>query len=234
MYFDVIHTAAPQMQKRKIKDVLYEQVSFVGKALSSPKRLELVEVLVQGEKSVDSLARETDIDIKLASSHLKVLKEARLVTTRRKGKNTFYSLSGEDVALLWVCIYSVAAEHRLELQSVMEKIVAAPERLTPETRQGLLEKVRSGDVLVLDVRPSDEYEAGHLPHARSMPVQELEQRLDDLPKDKLIVAYCRGPFCLFSNEAVELLRKHGFQAEKIGEGVAEWVAAGLSLEESSN
>lgn len=221
------------MQKRKIKDLLYEQVSFVGKALSSPKRLELIEVLVQGEKKVDTLAREVDIDIKLASSHLKVLKEARLVTARREGKNTFYSLSGEDVALLWVCIYSVAAEHRLELQSVMEKIVAAPERLTPETRQGLLEKVRSGDVLVLDVRPSDEFEAGHLPHARSIPVQELEQRLDDLPKDKLIVAYCRGPFCLFSNEAVELLRKHGFRAEKIGDGVAEWAAAGLPLEESS-
>jgi rhodanese-related sulfurtransferase len=221
------------MQKRKIKDLLYEQVSFVGKALSSPKRLELIEVLVQGEKKVDTLAREVDIDIKLASSHLKVLKEARLVTARREGKNTFYSLSGEDVALLWVCIYSVAAEHRLELQSVMEKIVAAPERLTPETRQGLLEKVRSGDVLVLDVRPADEFEAGHLPHARSIPVQELEQRLDDLPKDKLIVAYCRGPFCLFSNEAVELLRKHGFRAEKIGDGVAEWAAAGLPLEESS-
>lgn len=222
-----------QLQKRKIKDLLYEQVSFVGKALSSPKRLELIEVLVQGEKSVDTLAREVDIDIKLASSHLKVLKEARLVLTRREGKNTYYSLSGTDVALLWVSIYNVAAEHRLELQSVMEKIVAAPERLTPETRQGLLDKVHSGDVLVLDVRPSDEYEAGHLPHARSIPVQELERRLDDLPKDKLIVAYCRGPFCLFSNEAVELLRKHGFHAEKIGDGVAEWVAAGLPLEEPS-
>ena len=222
------------LQKRKIKDLLYEQVSFVGKALSSPKRLELIEVLVQGEKRVDTLAREVDIDIKLASSHLKVLKEARLVTARREGKNTYYSLSGEDVALLWVCIYSVAAEHRLELQSVMEKIVAAPERLTPETRQGLLEKVHNGDVLVLDVRPTDEYESGHLPHARSMPVQELEHRLDELPKDKLIVAYCRGPFCLFSNEAVELLRKHGFRAEKIGGGVAEWAAAGLPLEESSS
>jgi rhodanese-related sulfurtransferase len=219
------------LQKRKIKDLLYEQVSFVGKALSSPKRLELVEVLVQGEKTVDTLAREVDIDIKLASSHLKVLKEARLVTARREGKNTHYSLSGEDIALLWVCIYSVAAEHRLELQSVMAKIVASPERLTPETRQGLLDKVRSGDVLVLDVRPADEYESGHIPHARSIPVQELEHRLEELPKDKLIVAYCRGPFCLFSNEAVELLRKHGFQAQKISDGVAEWTAAGLLLEE---
>lgn len=218
------------MQKRKIKDLLYEQVSFVGKALSSPKRLELVEVLVQGEKSVDTLARETDIDIKLASSHLKVLKEAKLVTTRREGKNIFYSLSGEDVARLWVSIYTVAAEHRLELQSVMEKIVSAPERLTPETRQGLLEKVHNGDVLVLDVRPADEYAAGHLPHARSIPVQELEQRLDELPKDKLIVAYCRGPFCLFSSEAVEFLRKQGYQAEKIGDGVAEWAASGLPIE----
>lgn len=218
------------MQKRKIKDLLYEQVSFVGKALSSPKRLELVEVLVQGEKSVDTLARETDIDIKLASSHLKVLKEARLVTSRRKGKNIYYSLSGDDVAQLWVCIYTVAAEHRMELQSVMAQIIAAPERLTPETRQGLLDRVRNGDVLVLDVRPADEYASGHLPHARSIPVQELELRLDELPKDKLIVAYCRGPFCLFSNAAVELLREHGFNAQKISDGVAEWTSAGLPLD----
>lgn len=218
------------MQKRKIKDLLYEQVSFVGKALSSPKRLELIEVLIQGEKKVDTLARDVDIDIKLASSHLKILKEARLVKSRREGKFTYYSLSGDDVSGLWVTIYTVAAEHRLELRSVMEKIVAAPEQLTPETRQGLLDKARDGDVLVLDVRPEEEYLAGHLPHARSMPIQELEQRLADLPKDKSIVAYCRGPFCLFSSEAVDLLRKHGFHAQKIGDGVAEWAAAGLPLE----
>lgn len=218
------------MQKRKIKDLLYEQVSFVGKALSSPKRLELIEVLVQGEKKVDALARDVDIDIKLASSHLRVLKEARLVKSRREGKFTLYSLSGDDVGLLWVTVYSVAAEHRLELRSVMEKIAAYPEQLTPETRQGLLDKAREGDVLVLDVRPAEEYEAGHLPHARSMPIRELEQRLAELPMDKAIVAYCRGPFCLFSSEAVEMLRKHGYRAEKIGDGVAEWVAAGLPIE----
>jgi rhodanese-related sulfurtransferase len=221
------------MQKRKIKDLLYEQVSFVGKALSSPKRLELIEVLVQGEKKVDTLARDVDIDIKLASSHLKVLKEARLVTSRRQGKNTYYSLSGSDVAQLWVCIYTVAADHRLELQSVMEKIVAAPNQLTPETRQNLLERARDGEILVLDVRPEEEFVAGHLPHARSIPIQELEQRLAELPKDKKIVAYCRGPFCLFSSEAVKLLRQHGFEAVNIREGVAEWTSAGLPLAEPS-
>ena len=219
------------MQKRKIKDLLYEQVSFVGKALSSPKRLELIEVLVQGEKKVDTLARDVDIDIKLASSHLKVLKEARLVTARRQGKNTYYSLSGNDVAQLWVSIYTVAADHRLELQSVLEKIVAAPAQLTPETRQNLLDRAKEGEILVLDVRPEEEYVAGHLPHARSIPVQELEQRLSELPRDKKIVAYCRGPFCLFSSEAVELLRQHGFEAENIREGVAEWTSAGLPLAE---
>lgn len=218
------------MQKRKIKDFLYEQVSFVCKALSNPKRLELIEVLVQGEKKVDTLARDVDIDIKLASSHLKVLKEAHLVQSRREGKFTLYSLSGDDVSRLWISIYTVAAEHRLELRSVMEKIVAAPEQLTPESRQGLLHRAREGDVLVLDVRPEDEFKASHLPHARSMPIQELEQRLAELPLDKAIVAYCRGPFCLFSSEAVDLLRKHGYRAEKIGDGVAEWAAAGLPLE----
>lgn len=218
------------MKKRKIKDLLYEQVARVGKALSSPKRLELLEVLVQGEKAVDELAREVDTDVKLTSAHLRVLKEARLVTSRREGRFIFYRLSGEDVGALWVTLHTVAEEHLMELRAVLEKIVAAPERLTPETRRGLLDKAREGEVLVLDVRPEAEYQAGHLPYARSIPVQELEHRLAELSRDREIVAYCRGPFCLFASEAVALLRKAGFHARKISDGVAEWSAAGFPVE----
>src|SRR3989338_5296955 len=137
------------MQKRKIKDLLYEQVARVGKAVSSPKRLEMLEVLVQGEKMVDALARDVGIDIKLASSHLRVLKEARLVTSRRQGRFIAYRLSGDDVGGLWVSLHMVAEEHLMDLRAVLEKIIAAPERLTPETRADLLDKARQGDILVL-------------------------------------------------------------------------------------
>lgn len=222
------------MQKRKIKDLLYDQVARVGKALSSPKRLELLEVLVQGGKEVDALARAVDIDIKLASSHLRVLKEARLVTSHRQGRFITYRLSGDDVGALWVALHMVAEEHLMELRSELQKMIAAPERLTPETRIGLLDRAKQGHVLVLDVRPEEEYRAGHLPYAHSMPIEELELRLAELPTNREIVAYCRGPFCLFAAEAVALLRKKGFDARKISDGIAEWSAAGMPLDGTSN
>lgn len=215
---------------RALKDLLYEQVARVGKALSSPKRLELLELLAQGEKSVEVLAEEAAIDIKLASAHLRVLKESRMVEARRDGRFVVYRLAGDDVAHLWADLHTVATEHLVELQVALEQIVAGPERLTEETRLSLLAKAGRGDVVVLDVRPEAEYRAAHLPHARSIPLAELKRRLAELPKGKEIVAYCRGPFCLMSAEAVALLKKRGFKARKIGDGVAEWSAAGLSVE----
>jgi len=218
---------------RQLKDLLYEQVARVGKALSSPKRLEILELLAQGEKTVDALAAEATIDIKLASAHLRVLKESRLVEARRDGRFIAYRLSGDDVAALWANLHGVASEHLIELQLALDGIVSGKERLTAETRLSLLDKVRQGDVVVLDVRPEAEYQSGHLPHARSIPVSELKRRLAELPKDKEIVAYCRGPFCLMSAEAVALLKKRGYRARKIGDGVAEWAAAGLPIESDS-
>ncbi|RLJ65039.1 ArsR/SmtB family transcription factor [Sulfurisoma sediminicola] len=215
---------------RELKDILYEQVARVGKALSSPKRLEILELLAQGEKTVEVLANEAAIDIKLASAHLRVLKESRIVEVRRDGRFMAYRLAGEDVAGLWANLHAVATEHLVELQIALARILSGPERLTEETRISLLDKARQGDVVVLDVRPETEYQTGHLPHARSIPISELKRRLAELPKDKEIVAYCRGPFCLMSNEAVALLKKRGFKARKIGDGVAEWAAAGLPIE----
>lgn len=218
------------MKSRDLKNILYELVARIGKAVSSPKRLELLELLSQGEKPVELLAREAGIDMKLASAHLKALRNANLVVSRRDGKNIHYSLAGQDVAALWVMLRSVAEEHVVELRVALEGMFEAPERLTPESRLSLWQRVHDGEVIVLDVRPEAEYRFGHLPYARSMPLDELERRLAELPAGKEIVAYCRGPFCLMSTEAAALLSARGFSARKISDGVPEWLAAGLPLE----
>ena len=218
------------MNSNVTKTNLYEHVARIGKALSSPKRLELIELLAQGEKTVEMLAAQAKIDIRLASAHLKALRESRLVEARRDGKYIHYRLSGLDVARLWMNVREVAEEHLVELRVALEQMTATPDALSSESRASLLTKARSGDILVIDVRPGNEYEAGHLPFARSMPLAELEKRLADLPTDREIVAYCRGPFCLMSDEAVQLLRQRGYTAHKIADGVTEWLASGLPIE----
>src|SRR5574338_274593 len=218
------------MSERELKNLLYEHVARIGKAVSSPKRLELLEVLAQGEKTVEVLARETAIDIKLASAHLKALKAAHLIIARREGKYIHYRLAGNDVGDLWVMLRTVAEEHLVELRVALDRILSGPERLSPEDRLSLLAKARAGDVVVIDVRPESEFRHGHLPFARSLPLAELERRLTELPADREIVAYCRGPFCLMSEAAVKLLAARGYQVRKIADGVAEWRAAGLPLE----
>ena len=218
------------MNKRNIKDLLYEQVARIGKAVASPNRLELLEVLAQGEKTVEALSAELSIDVKLASAHLKALREARLVDSRRDGKYIVYRLSGTDVAGLWVTLREVAEEHLVELRLAIDQMVADPAKLAKVNRADLLEQARRGDVIVIDVRPEAEYETAHLPFARSMPVAEIERRLAELPRKREIVAYCRGPFCMLSDEALKLLRAKGYKARKILDGVSEWEAAGLPLE----
>ena len=220
------------MDSRELKNHLYAQVARIGAAVSSPKRLELLEILAQGEKPVDALAREAAIDIKLASAHLRVLKSAQLVQVRQEGKSRIYRLSGADVAALWVALRSVAEAHVADLQVVMQRLFSGPERLTMESSRSLLAKVRQGDAVLIDVRPEAEYRTAHLPGARSLPLPELEARLRELPRDKDIVAYCRGPFCVMSDTAVKLLVQRGFRVTKIAEGVPEWQAAGLPLEQS--
>jgi len=222
------------MDKRLLKDLLYEQVARIGKAVSSPKRLELLEMLAQGEKTVETLASELSVDIKLTSAHLRVLKEARLVTFRRDGKYIIYQLAGNDIAGLWVNLRQVAEEHLLELKMALGQMMTDPAKLSAVGRQVLLEQARRGEVFVIDVRPQTEYEAAHLPFARSMPVAEIEQRLAELPSDIEIVAYCRGPYCLLSDEAVELLAAKGYRVRKILDGVSEWQAAGLPVEHSGS
>lgn len=217
------------MDNRTLKDLLYDQVARVGKALASPKRLEILEMLAQGEKAVEAIAGAVAIDVKLTSAHLKALKEARLVQVRRDGKRMIYRLSGADVAQLGVTLRQVAEEHLVELQLALQHMVDQPDQLVQLGRDELLAQARRGEVVVLDVRPPDEYDTAHLPYARSMPLAELAQRLAELPRDVDLVAYCRGPFCLMSDAAVKLLREHGFRARKTVDGVSEWQAAGLPV-----
>lgn len=209
---------------RKIKDVLYEQVARIGKVFSTPKRLELIELLCQGEKTVETLAREASISVKLASSHLRELRTANLVETERQGKNIHYRLADKSVADLWVHIHTLAEDRLIELQLALQKIATRPNDLVPSDRDSLLKAARKGEVVVLDVRPTEEYLSAHLPFARSIPLEELHQRLGELPHDRAIVAYCRGPYCLMAADAVELLRREGFSAVHLREGVAEWAA----------
>ncbi len=218
------------MSSRETKNLLYEQVARIGKALSSPKRLELLELVAQGEKTVESLTAELAIDVKSVSAHLKALREASLVQTRREGKYIYYRLSGPDVSGLCVSLRAVAREHLSEMQMAMQHLLDQPDGRSPISRAELLRKACSGAVVVIDVRPRAEFDAGHFPCARSMPLRELKQRLAELPEGCEIVAYCRGPFCVMSDAAVALLKAEGYRASKTLDGVSEWRAAGLELE----
>jgi rhodanese-related sulfurtransferase len=211
------------------RGLLYEQVARIGKAISSPKRLEILNLLAQSSKTVETLAGEVGIDIKLASAHLRALKEAQLVYGERQGKYILYRLGGDDVAGLLVLLRQVAETHLHELRYVLGEMVDVPE-LTSVDRRRLLERAEKGEVVVIDVRPEHEYQAGHLPFARSVPLDELETRLNELPRDKEIVAYCRGPFCIMANQAVLALSRHHYNISTIREGINEWRAAGMPLE----
>ncbi len=217
---------------RELKNHLYEQVARIGKAVASPKRLELIELLCQGEKTVEMLAGQAEISVKLASAHLKELRLARLVETRKNGKYVSYRLASTSVADLWVNLRSEAQERLIELQVALASIVEHGDELEGFDRAAILKKARAGEVLVLDVRPEEEFATAHLPHARSLPVDELKKRLAELPKSVPVVAYCRGPFCLMAKDAVALLRKKGYRAFHLTDGVAEWRAHGLPIEHS--
>ncbi|OGV75735.1 MAG: ArsR family transcriptional regulator [Methylotenera sp. RIFCSPLOWO2_02_FULL_45_14] len=208
---------------RDIKNALYEQVARIAKSAASPKRLELIELLCQAPKAVEVLAREANISMKLASAHLKELKATRLVEAERQGKNIIYRLASDDVARFWVQIRLLAEDRLFELQEAMREMRTVSHEWVSKNHDELLKKAKSGEVVVIDVRPGNEFEAGHLPFALSMPLAELKDRLSHLPKDRTIVAYCRGPFCLMSADAVKLLRAEGFKALQLRDGVAEWL-----------
>lgn len=212
---------------------MYEHFARIGKATANPKRLEILDLLCQGEKAVEELARQAQLDIKNTSAHLKVLRSTNLVSARRAGKFVYYSIADEMIADYWLMTRSVAEHRFAEIDLAVKSYFSERELMLPMDRQVLLGKARRGEVVVLDVRPASEYAAGHLPHARSVPLSELERELATLPRNKTIVAYCRGPYCVLSQEALSMLREHGFQALRLQDGVLEWQAAGLPVVRSS-
>jgi rhodanese-related sulfurtransferase len=217
-------------EKRRFKDLLYDQFARIGKALSNPHRLELLDVLAQGERTVEMLAQETGMPVANASQHLQVLRAARLVETRRAGVSIYYRLASQEVCALWLALRGVGETHLAEVNHLAETFLQDRRQLSPMTAAELVEALHAERIILLDVRPSEEYRAGHLPHAISLPLADLEERLAELPRDREIVAYCRGPYCVFADEAVALLRTHGYQARRLEEGVPDWRTRGLPVE----
>ena len=215
---------------REFKDRLFEQFARVGKALSSPRRLEIVDLLAQGERTVEEIAGETTIPVANASQHLQVLKGARMVESRRDGLYAFYRLAGEEVFEVWRAVRGLGESCLAEIDWVVETYLKDRDALEVVGAIALMERLSDGSVVVLDVRPEEEYRAGHIPGALSVPVDALEAALQTLPKDREIVAYCRGPYCVFSDEAVKLLEARGYRARRLMEGFPEWRAAGLPVE----
>ncbi|MBI5578472.1 MAG: metalloregulator ArsR/SmtB family transcription factor [Deltaproteobacteria bacterium] len=216
-------------QSRMFKDEIYKQFSRIGKALASPKRLELLDLLSQGERTVEKLAREASLSIANCSKHLQLLREARLVEARREGLYVFYRLPDDAVGAFWLALRRLGEERLTEVEGILKNYFQLHGELKPISRQELIERIGEKRVVVLDVRPVEEYTAGHVPSAVSVPVDKLQRRLSKLSRDQEIIAYCRGPYCLFAVRAVALLRRRGFKARRYQEGIPEWKAAGLPV-----
>jgi rhodanese-related sulfurtransferase/DNA-binding transcriptional ArsR family regulator len=217
------------MEAREAKDRLYEVFARTAQAAASPKRIELLELLAQGERSVESLALATGMGVTNTSAHLQVLGRSRLVETRRAGTTVFYRLSGDDVAAFLVALRNLARLRLPEVEQVVRDYFAARDALEPVSREELVTRSERGEVVILDVRPAQEFAAGHIPGALSVPVDELEAALVHLPPGREIVAYCRGPYCVLAPQAVERLRAHGYRVRRLADGFPEWRLAGLPV-----
>ena len=217
------------MADRHAKDALFDAFAEMAKALASGRRAEIVDVLAQGERSVEELASEISQSVANTSHHLRALARAGLVTTRRDGNRIFYALASERVAELWSALRDAAADHVAGLDRLAAAYLGKRDGVEVVDRGELAARLRRGEVIVLDVRPGSEYEAGHIPGARSVPVTELRRHLRVLPKDAEVVAYCRGPYCVYADEAVRLLHKRGFHARRLEDGFPEWKRAGLPV-----
>ncbi len=215
---------------RDFKDAIYDQFARIGKAVSSPRRLELLDLLCQGERTVETLANEAGLTVANTSQHLQVLHGARLVATEKEGVFVHYRLSDKAVCEFFRSMRLLAESRLAEVVSAKRQFLREKGAMEPVNRDDLLERVRTGAVIVLDVRPSEEFAAGHIPGAISVPLRHLVRRLSDLPKDKEIVAYCRGPYCVLAVQAVEILRKRGFHAIRLEDGVQDWRAMGLPVD----
>lgn len=209
---------------------LYEAIGRVALALGSAGRQQILEFVAQGERSVETLAEMTGLSVANTSKHLQALRQAGLVVARKQGLRVYYSIAGDDVAALLAALRQVS-EHRVaEVEQLLATWLAHRDEMEAVPAEEVLARAKKGLVVMLDVRPSEEYAAGHLPGAVNIPIQELARRLKELPKRKEVIAYCRGPYCLMSYDAVALLRKKGVKARRLEDGLPEWRAAGLPVE----
>jgi rhodanese-related sulfurtransferase/DNA-binding HxlR family transcriptional regulator len=215
---------------RLFKDKLFEQFARVGKALANPHRLEILDLLAQGERTVEDLAREAGMSVANTSRHLQELRAARLVEVRREGLYGYYRLADERVFAAWRAIRDLGEARLAEIDRLVGSYLTYRDSLEAVCAEELLAKMREEGVEVLDVRPEDEYRAGHIPGARSVPVERMEAYLEEIPRDREVVAYCRGPYCVFSDEAVALLMSRGYRVRRLREGLPDWRAAGLPVE----
>jgi rhodanese-related sulfurtransferase len=214
---------------RLFKNRVYEQLARIGKAVASPQRLELLDLLSQGPRTVENLAQQAHLTVANTSRHLHVLREARLIEAEKEGVFVRYHVADEAVADFFRALRLLAASRLAELDQIARQFFKGTEALEPVDRKALLARVRKGLVTVLDVRPPEEYRAGHIAGALSLPLHELQNRLAELPRDQDIIAYCRGPYCLLAVQAVELLRGRGFRAVRLEDGVSDWRAHGLPV-----
>ena len=218
------------MTGREVKEGLNEQFARLGKAVASPKRIELLNLLCQGERSVEGLAGATRMGLTNTSAHLQVLRRARLVETRREGVKIFYRVADDAVCRFYIALRDLGRARLAEVEQIVRDYFDAPDELEPVSREALLERVHRGEAAVIDVRPAEEYAAGHVPGAVSIPLAELRQRLGELPAGVEIVAYCRGPYCVLAPEALTVLRASGFPARRLEDGFPEWRLAGMPVE----
>ena len=213
------------------KKKLFENFARVAKALASANRLELLEALAQGERSVDGLAQASDMSVANTSHHLQILREGGLAQSRKEGTQVIYSLTDEKVPALLANIRYVAERHLAEVERIVRENFESRDNLTPVRRDELLGLVRSGEAMVIDVRPPAEFDAGHIEGAVNIPLESLPERLSKLPHDQEIVAYCRGPYCMLAFEAVEQLRQHGYRARRLEDGFPEWKVDHLPVDQ---
>ena len=218
--------------KRDFKDRLYGEFARIGKALASPHRLEILEVLAQGERTVESLASETGLSIANASRHLQQLRQAQLVLARREGLFVHYRMAGPEVVSLVLALRHTAEQHLAEVDRVVRDFLGERDDFEPVTPDELSRRMTNGEVVVLDVRPEQEYAAGHIAGAHSVPVSDISARLAELPHEKEYVAYCRGPYCVYADEAVAVLRANGLKAQRLTEGYPEWWLSGRPVRTS--
>jgi len=214
---------------RDFKDALYQQLARATKAMASPRRLEIIDLLAQGERSVEEVAVLCEMSVANTSQHLQELRSALLVKVRRAGLHAYYALADESVFRAWQAVRDLGQRQFAEIDRLLRTYVSERERFERVDSKELMRRIREDEVVVLDVRPESEFVAGHIRGARSIPVRELQRRLAELPKKREVVAYCRGPFCVYADEAVSLLRRRGFRARRLDVGYPDWKMAGLPV-----